>query len=421
MLDGETLPEWIEKHRSGVYVMEDRYRLLARCVPCGKLLKLHRANSTLYIHLHEKNPRHCNNLDRLKKTDAFPVSQPATSSPCTGASVRRGGGYMLCRILDSLHCWHRHGCIAATPRDGETDVLSQCRWEVHQDTLLLRSTRCTQTAAPGCPCCRTCAALANNRKLCETVSAWAYRIDLTDLAIDVCYGTDETVRERQQELRGRDYRKEDLAGKDLSALLELPNDQLISTIRRKVESVAGYRRSASLQAFLDGRISKLRVCFHDDVQKTAFATLMHRFRAAVANGEAFPEDLRLGSMIAAGALRGDIVVDALLKSYLCKKDKEKRGCVRTGTGKFFGEDAAHEIAFSLGIAQECRSVLQLFGVSKKVVPRAFVRTENMHLLTFLFYLHLSDSPHTCILYHPVGVQAAWMNPHEVLRHRNPEP
>ena len=197
-------------------------------------------------------------------------------------------------------------------------------------------------------------------------------------------------------------------GKDLSALLELPNDQLISTIRRKVESVAGYRRSASLQAFLDGRISKLRVCFHDDVQKTAFATLMHRFRAAVANGEAFPEDLRLGSMIAAGALRGDIVVDALLKSYLCKKDKEKRGCVRTGTGKFFGEDAAHEIAFSLGIAQECRSVLQLFGVSKKVVPRAFVRTENMHLLTFLFYLHLSDSPHTCILYHPVGVQAAWM-------------
>lgn len=64
--------------------------------------------------------------------------------------------------------------------------------------------------------------------------------------------------------------------------------------------------------------------------------------------------------MASGALQDEPVVQALLKSYLCKAAKLANGAVsRPNTGKFFSPELAMELLIVLGNTKESRSLLEL--------------------------------------------------------------
>ena len=84
----------------------------------------------------------------------------------------------------------------------------------------------------------------------------------------------------------------------------------------------------------------------EDVQREAFSALLRRFQEA------------------AGALEGNAVVDALVKSYLHMTDKINRGKVsRVRTSAFMTGEIAADLAYTLGRGR---------GVSELLKPPSLV-------------------------------------------------
>ena len=81
------------------------------------------------------------------------------------------------------------------------------------------------------------------------------------------------------------------------------------------------------------------------------------------SGKSFPK-------VAAGKLRCEPIVDALLKSFMSKVSKVERGCVeRICTGQFFDAELAMELCLVLGKSKETKNFLQILVLSLRIRRR----------------------------------------------------
>ena len=82
-------------------------------------------------------------------------------------------------------------------------------------------------------------------------------------------------------------------------------------------------------------------------------------------------------MVASGALRrqGGAVIDALFKSTMLKLS---RNCPkRSNSSKYVTNELVCDLAFTLGRGRCLREVLQLFGISERVVPKVNLMTPHL--------------------------------------------
>ena len=67
--------------------------------------------------------------------------------------------------------------------------------------------------------CKPCQLLATKQKLAEVIAQWSYRIDLSELAHVLAYGSSGEIDDVKKDIAGQDYAKMGLAAQDAQARL----------------------------------------------------------------------------------------------------------------------------------------------------------------------------------------------------------
>ena len=174
------------------------------------------------------------------------------------------------------------------------------------------------------------------------------------------------------EIAGRDYIKMKLAGDSFHGLRSLDTADLIARASSKLVNLPKWRRSESLQSFMDRYLVPFRQFYQEAKESSAYTCLMQKFTLQVASGKIADSDLQLAAAVATGKLREDPVVHGLAQSFLAMVDRRNRGCEsRLNSSKYMDEDAILEMVSTLGSHREAKLLLNRFGVNERVIQSRF--------------------------------------------------
>ena len=128
---------------------------------------------------------------------------------------------------------------------------------------------------------------------------------------------------------------------------------------KKVESIPPKRRNDALQGMIDLRLKRLGELSVGDMERETFALLVNKFKLVASQNGELRDNLALASKIAAGALSGDAVVDALVKSFVDMNSKLQRGKTkRVCTSRYFSSELAADLVCTVGGGSSLRSMLK---------------------------------------------------------------
>lgn len=350
------LDKWLESTRPGVYQVIDKeaFKYLCRC--CNQQLRFQRDADTFVIN-HEKRILHQTKLKLLQRhgqVDTVQQAEECVVAPCKGANLTTSHHLVpdLKKIETSIMAWISGG---APMIQGST--VSKAMFGLSGDGITFRHKDCSAEHVVGlCPSCFT---LSRNTSLVADLKMWAWKLDLIQLAGYLVLGSSSDIQELAEAIPGRDYFEADIHKKQLEHLLKRNPVDSISTIRNSIISVSRNRRSPSLQALIDLRLSDVRQLLPCSMESDVFGTLMQKYQLAVQAGTCHRSEFEMASKIAPGHLRSEPVVEALFKSALSRLSKISNGSVqRTGTSEFFSSELAMDLLLVLGKSKESHKLLQ---------------------------------------------------------------
>ena len=195
---------WIKNNREDLYVRDEEsshgYKWF--CLACNRVVMFQTSSTWRYLLAHEERQRHKDGLQRLREgrdvalalqdgaADASSHEQIVMVQECRGVLLDTNSNFLVGKLLDSCKNWMHTGFIALKPLDGEKDIFAFATWQCSSAGVILRHSHCEANSqvAEGLPCCMRCYGLANQPKIAEEIAKWSYKIDLTQLAFDLCHG-----------------------------------------------------------------------------------------------------------------------------------------------------------------------------------------------------------------------------------------
>lgn len=360
------LAAWIAQNRSGIYREVDAAKVHWHCTLCDQALRLQRDGET-FIHTHEKRKLHQAKLQLMKSSlesrenqNADKASEPVVQKPCSGASIEDQTLLPdLFEIRHSIVNFLRGGSPCAVG-DQKGNALHKAAFTITPDSVHFRHVDCTGAQSVGL--CGACFSLSRNPQLLEEVKRWSHKLDLIQLAGLLLCGMPEDIVEQQEIMQGRDYSKQDRHGVELDSLLKMKPSDAAARVRQQIVSIPRKRRSGSLQAIMDTRLSDIRELSPEEMERSVYLTLLNRYHKAVQDGVCHRSEFELASQIASGKLREAPLIDALFKSAMAKICKVERGCTqRLNSSRFIDSETALDLMVVLGRSKATENFLEYLG------------------------------------------------------------
>ena len=316
---------------------------------------------------HESYKTHVQGLAKLRGTLVQAPSRAGAATAATGTSQACSG------ILASKHplqqtitLFVQHGQPRMHYAKGETDPLEDIRFEVLSNDISIRHAKCKGVAGESMTACSECVQACKARTFKVAIAKQAYVIDLTMLTSHCYHSTAQELERFRAALPERDYQDARLAGQDLDRYLRIKNNlELCRAVAAKFECTPAWRVSASLRRFFEQWLQKPHRSHATDTEAEAHSSLVRGMAESVLAGRCRQEDLVLAARVAAGALRGDVVVESLCTSFLSKMAKGLQDCRQKTTGEFADYPMLSESLTTLGKHEEVVNLLKTFKVNPK--------------------------------------------------------
>ena len=359
------LEKWMLDNRPGIYQVVDKEQHLWLCRLCNRKLKLQRDGLT-FVRKHEDCQLHAAKLQLVQNNAADSVvQQEQEQKPCMGILLdqKTDSGSYVAELLQGSQQSIRNWVSAGMPHsagDEKGKLLQSASFVETTDGILFRHTDCSGEQSYG-PC-HKCFSLSRNVAFINEIKRWSWRLDQVQLSHCLVLGTPEELRETEECVRSRDYFQHDQHGKELARLLHLNPIDAVCRIKTSICSIPHGRRSMSLQSLIDLRLSDFRSCSPREMERSVFLTMVNKYQNALAAGTCHKEEFELAAMLAAGKLRGEPVVEALLKSVIAKICRTEKGCTsRPCSSKFINNEMAMELLVVLGKSKASEELLQFLG------------------------------------------------------------
>lgn len=347
------LNQWLENTRPGVYQVVDQEKMHYLCKPCNQVLKLQRDSDT-FVLSHEKRQLHKTKLALMMSGNLDQVDTAVSWQPCSGANLSTSPGLVpeLKKLEQSIMTWVAGGMPLA--QNGPLSSALISKWK---GGISFRHVDCKGQPVVGL--CGRCYALSRSKHILDDIKHWAFKLDLIQLSGYLVLGADSDVKELAETMPGRDYWDPDVHQKQLDRLLKQSSSNAIANIRNSVLSIARTKRTPSLQALIDLRLSDVKQICPTNMKPDVFATLMQRYQQAVEAGTCHKDEFMMAAQIASGSLRTEPVVEALFKSTLARLNKIANGSVqRTGSSEFFTNELSMDLLLVLGKSKESHKLLK---------------------------------------------------------------
>ena len=347
----DILLSWIQSNRPKVYSKEENGPFTYHCHACNLSVNFHR-DAVTYLKIHERDSTaHARGLTRLGLSVDGAIVQE--TKPCVGIAVSSVDGRAVCAVGFSVG----QPCMAPV-KGGGMSILEHASWRVEADEFFVRHKNCT--SSPCVSACQCCLEYCSHPKVSQELAAWAYRLDLVELAQFAAYGSEEEVQNQVTLIKSRDYMQAGLAGNDFESLQKKEPHHMVWHVRRSLESISRSRRNTALHDFIQLRVSGLAdvPLSSTNMQKDVLTKLVKQYSSALQNGTCLHDDLRLASMVASGDLRrsGGAVPDALFKSTMLKI---QRGCQsRPNSSTYFDNELSAELIWTIGRGKHLSEMLR---------------------------------------------------------------
>ena len=253
----------------------------------------------------------------------------------------------------------------------ESDPLRGCQFLCVGSTcstIAVKAANCARDCRRVDVACKHCKALVKDKAFCRHLAGKAYHIDLVRLAWAYFHASPEEVIELRKSMEQADYYVSGLAGQDLSALTKAASKvEIIGKIRHKITCMPSWRISPSMRAWLDANLVETNSFHHQDSQAEAHAALAASLSGAIAKGKVYEQDIQLASIVAAGGLRADSLINSMVTSFLSKL---QQSCAkRHTTSEFMDQAAMYEAVSTLGRGKDVQALFARFGMNPQSLPK----------------------------------------------------
>lgn len=356
------LQAWLDETRPGLYQIVDAETHKWLCKVCNQVIKCQRDGDT-FIRKHESRGLHGTKLALLRSQSGdgsiVEAKVEEVAKPCCGVNITTGetDAPELHKLQESIALWVSGGMPMVKGKDC---TLAHASFACTPEGIVFRHAECKAPTVLGM--CHLCYSLAHNTHFHSDLRHWAWKLDLIQLCNYMAMNSRDEIAELEETILQRDYFQEEVHKHQLQRFLKMNPVDAMQVIRNGVLSISHQRRSRSLQAIIDLRLSDVRQLVPCNLEADVFTTLLQKFQGAVRAGTCHESDFSMAAMIAAGKLRSEPVAEALFKSTLNRITKIHRGSVqRTGTSQHFDSELSVDLLMICGKSKECHKMLQSPG------------------------------------------------------------
>ena len=268
-------------------------------------------------------------------------------------------------VLNYIQAGQPRLLVAQGEQDPMADVIFDCG-----DSVFVKSRQCTGRCRRVDVACTACLSLCRKKAFRVCLASRSYQVDLARYAHVLFHAGDPEIRVVEQTIRERDYMALELSGNDFDDIAAMPSKlDRIRRIRKRFLHIPAWRMSPAFRTFIEVRLPKTPEYCNQDSQALAHGALVQALGDGVANGRLHSTDLRLGAMVATGALRSDALVHALVGTFLHTLEDSWKNSRRRRSGSHIDEAAIMDAVQTLGRGAELQAMLDRFRVNPKVVKR----------------------------------------------------
>ena len=224
----------------------------------------------------------------------------AEGGPCRGINIQNDPESKLQGLSWSLRQWWEAGqpmAVNTTKR-----VLASTSWFPSEDQILIKHTMCESPRVACEQACLQCQSLVKSSSgvrygscLAKEIATWGYCFDLCQLAYLTSYGIKKDQMDQKKLMENRDYIKTghvDIGC--MQKIFQLEPVQLVSTIRRKLESFPKHYPNASYDFIIQSRLAGLcRPLFNTQPAQTRFATTIKKFQSFSLQSQVLEDESRM--------------------------------------------------------------------------------------------------------------------------------
>ncbi|CAE7037389.1 FEN1, partial [Symbiodinium sp. CCMP2456] len=280
-------------------------------------------------------------------------------------------------IVDSVVNYVQAGQPRLVVAQGEQDPMADAIFDCGE-TVSVRSRQCLGHCRRVDVACTACLSLCRKKSFRQCISARSYQVDLAQYAHVLFHADESEIRVVEEKIQGRDYKVLELAGDDFDDIAAMPSKlDRIRRIRKRFMHIPSWRMSPAFRSFMEVRLPKTPEFCNQDAQAVAHGALVQALGDGVAKGRLHATDLQLASQVAAGALRSDALVHALVGSFLHTLEGAWKNERRRRTGSHIDEGAIMDAVHTLGRGAELKAMLDRFRINPKVVKRVNLVTPDV--------------------------------------------
>ena len=303
---------------------------------------------------------------------ALVPSEPAKL--CSGIAVDEEP---LAPLQASFRKYVQYGQPRTLFKASEKDPLASAKMNQQDDIIYVQAGDCSGQRREGAAC-KACFRLAMRASFRQHIAKKAFFIDSVLYCWRLFHAEAREIHHSASQMRQADYCAEGLAGDDMEQLLAEGESKLdkVRGVCRRAECIPKWRRSESLQRFLDDFLLSPHLYHSTDVEAKTSGLLATSLADSLAKGEVRRLDLQLASKIASGQLRTDGFIHALVTAFLMRCQTQASDPRYRTTSKHSDLHAVQEALATLGRDEAMKGVLDRFGFNLRAVDKSSLESSS---------------------------------------------
>ena len=309
------------------------------CIACRKSLLVQQTGTLRFLQIHEKNnAAHEAGIKRIlgiRGPELATVPRKASvPRQCQGILVHEQGDGGLACIAGSVrrYCWHQ--CPAYTTCDFGKYLTME------SGSIRLTSPHCLRVGAGEDDYCAECYKFScGSGEHCpaRVISDWVHKMDCCDVTLAALTKAPEDKQSLIDEVKGRDYMKQHLAGKDFDKFLVLAPHAMVSRVMDLWKRNRTSERSESMVKYIQAKVDPLSTIGSSGIGNDVYRSLVTGLGSALAAGQVQKSHLRAAAELATSQAKGAGVVATIAMSMLTCMRRISEGYSRRTSSKVGGD------------------------------------------------------------------------------------